>query len=68
MKILKRLQGEVIDLEFEKIRDYKKYSLYQVYKVVNGEKIKLYKQCYNDFDLKEIGKQRNIISEEMYEL
>lgn len=35
MKIKKRVYGEIIDMVFEKIKDCKSYSLYQVYKIVN---------------------------------
>lgn len=34
MKIKKRVYGELVDMVFEKIRDYKSYSLYRVYKIV----------------------------------
>ena len=33
MKIKKRIHGDIIDIEFEKIKDYGSYSLYQVYKI-----------------------------------
>ena len=68
MKIKKRLHGDVIDIEVEKIKDYGKYSLYQVYKIENGKRIPLYKETYTDDELEEIHKNKNIISEEMYEL
>lgn len=34
MKIKKRVHGEIVDMVFEKIRDYGSYSLYQVYKII----------------------------------
>lgn len=34
MKIKKRVYGELVDMVFEKIKDYGSYSLYQVCKMV----------------------------------
>jgi hypothetical protein len=68
MKIIKKLHGDIINLEVEKIKDYGAYSLYQVYKVVNGKRIPIYTETYTDRELEEIHKNKNIITEEMYEL
>lgn len=67
MKIKKNIQGEVLELELEKIRDYPRYSLYQVYKLVNGKRIPLYKQCYTQLQLKEIIRKGFCIDDEVFE-
>ncbi len=36
MKIKKRVQGYDIELELAKIEDFSRYTLYQVYKLING--------------------------------
>ena len=36
MKIKRKVQGHIIDLEIIKIKDYPRYGLYQVYKLENS--------------------------------
>ena len=36
MNIKKRVQGMTVNIEFEKIKSYDKYDLYQVYKIKRG--------------------------------
>lgn len=64
MKIKKRVHGNIIDVELEKIKDYSSYSLYQVYKLENGERIPLYKETYTEEQIEEIHKNKNFIEEE----
>lgn len=67
MKIKKKVQGQTVELELIKIKDYSKYSLYQVYKLVNGKHIALYKTCYTKLQLKELAKMNYYINEEVFE-
>lgn len=67
MKIKKKVQGHIIDLEIIKIKDYPKYGLYQVYKLENSKRIPLYKTCYTNLQIIEIKKNQNVISEEVFE-
>lgn len=64
MKIKKKVQGQDVELEFVKIKDYPRYGLYQVYKIINGKRIPLYKVCYTNLQIKEIIKNKNIITDE----
>lgn len=66
MKIKKRVQGHDVDLELVKIKDYPRYTLYQVYKLVNGKRIKLYRECYTKLQIKEIIAKGNWITEEVF--
>lgn len=68
MKIHKRIHGEFVELELVKIKDYPRYSLYQIYKIENNQRIPLYKECYTDLQIREIIQNKNIILEEMFEL
>lgn len=55
MKFKKRNYGDITEIEIEKIKDYGRFSLYQLYKIVDDKKIPLYKECYNKEHLKEIA-------------
>lgn len=66
MKIKKKVQGQDIDLELVKIKDYSRYSLYQVYKLVNGKRIPIYTQCYSKLQIQEIIRNKNLINEEAF--
>lgn len=63
MKIIKKVQGIRVDIELDKIKDYGSYALYQVYKIINEERIPLYKETYKNNELENIGKR--IIVEEI---
>lgn len=67
MKIKKKVQGKYVDLELVKIKDYPRYSLYQVYKLVNGKRIAMYQECYTDLQIREIKSKGNRIDEEVFE-
>lgn len=62
MRIIKTIQGVKIELEIEKIKDYPRYGLYQVYRPVNGKHIPLYKECYSNLQIREIL-EKGIIEE-----
>lgn len=67
MKIKKKVQGKEIGLELVKIKDYPRYSLYQVYKLVNGKRIGMYQESYTDLQIREIKAKGNRIDEEVYQ-
>lgn len=67
MKIKKMVQGHTIELELIKVKDYPRYGLYQVYKLINGKRIALYKTCYTKLQLMELAKKKYCISEEVFE-
>lgn len=64
MKIEKSIQGHNVELELIKIKDYSRYSLYQVYKLVNGKRIAIYQECYTNLQIQEIKRNKNIITDE----
>ena len=64
MKIKKKVQGQDVELELVKIKDYPRYSLYQVYKLVKGKRIAMYQECYTKLQIEEIIKNKNIITDE----
>jgi len=66
MRIRKTIQGVTVELELEKIRDYPRFSLYQVYKIVKGKRIEAYKKCYTQLQILDIIKKGYCISEEIF--
>lgn len=64
MKIKKKVQGQDVELELVKIKDYPRYGLYQIYKIVNGKRIPAYKECYTKLQLKELAEKDFCISDE----
>lgn len=67
MKIRKTVQGQVVELELVKIKDYPRYGLYQVYKLENGKRIPIYQECYTYLQIKEIVKKGFVVDEEVFE-
>ena len=67
MKIKKKVRGFKIELELVKIKDYSKYALYQVYKLINGKRITLYRECFTASQMSEIIVKGNWITEEVFE-
>ena len=66
MKITKYMEGHYVELIIEKIRDYARYGLYQVYSVVDGVKKPLYKECFSDHQICEIINNRYSIRMEWH--
>lgn len=64
MQVTKKVQGSKILLELDKIKDYSRFTLYQVSKYINGIKTALYKETYTDLDIKEIEKNGNVINDD----
>ena len=58
MKITKYMEGQYIELVMDKIKDYARYSLYQVSKVVDGVKTPLYKECYSNHQMHELARNK----------
>lgn len=52
-----KLRVGSIELELEEIKEYQKFTLYQVYKIIGKEKISLYKTCYTKFQLQQLREQ-----------
>lgn len=67
MEVKKRIIGRTITLEFIKIKDYPRYSLYQVYKHKNGSYIPLYQTCLDKIQLREIKRNGKWIVEEVFD-
>lgn len=61
MKITKYMNGQTIELILDKIKDYRKYTMYQVSKMVNGVKKPLYRQCYSDYQMRELERNNYTI-------
>ncbi len=61
MKIIKYIQGHVVELELIKIKEYDRYTLYGVYR---GVKL-LYTTCLDRLQMKHLQKTGFIINEEV---
>ena len=71
MIIKKKIQGKIIVLKYNKVKEYpNKYIVYDVYKILNETKsIFLYKTCLTSLQIKELKEQKFIInSEEIFGL
>lgn len=55
-KITKMISGHRIELILEKIKEYPRFSMYQVYKMINGVKTPLRQETYTDFEIRELAK------------
>lgn len=56
MIINKNENGHHVELVLDLIKDYGRYGLYQVSRVVNGVKRPLYQECFSEFDISKIIK------------
>lgn len=54
MKITRLINGHRVELEIEKIKDYPRFGLYQVYKLVNGVRVPVHQESFTEFELNEI--------------
>ncbi len=59
MKIIKNVRGVKIELELVKVKDFDKFSLYEVYK--NG--VLIYKETYTKEQINQIIANGNVIEE-----
>lgn len=57
IKINKIVNGHMIELVLEKIKDYARFGVYQVSRLVDGTKIPLYQESFSDFELSRILKE-----------
>lgn len=64
MKFKKRVNWVMVDVEIEKIKNYGKFGLYQVYKLVGGDRIPLYKRTFTSEQLQDIIDKHYILDEE----
>ena len=69
MKILKRVQGHDIILDYRRVKRYShRFTVYNVYKMLGkAKRVFLYRTSLSDFQLKELVKQKYVISEESLE-
>lgn len=65
MNFYKIMLGKKIEFELEQIEEYKRFSLYQVYKLENGNRIPLYKECYSKSQLNHIANKGYIVADYM---
>ena len=61
MIVTKHAYDQVYELTFDKIKDYARYSMYQVSKVINGVKIPIYRECFSPTQINEIENNKYII-------
>ena len=59
MKVRKRVQGRWVELEYKKVKEYKRFSLYEVFK----DGLALYKTSLSKLQLEELRKNHYIIEE-----
>lgn len=67
MKIKKSIQGNIVTLELEKVCDYPRFTLYQIYKLEKDKRIPLYKECLTPFDIMRIIRRGYWVTEEAFE-
>lgn len=65
IKIKKSVHGWIIDLELEKIKKYSGYTMYQVYRIIDGKRKPVYKESFTDVELNELIKKK-CIKEEVF--
>lgn len=63
--IKKKILGDDIEIELEKIKDYPKFSLYQIYKIINDKRIALYKESFTYQQMKNILLNRQYTDNEI---
>ena len=56
MRVTRELQGHVIELELDEIKEYPRHTLYQVSKIVNGVKVPIRQESFTKFQMAEIVK------------
>ena len=67
MRIKKYVQGKWIDLEYEIIKKYPRYTHYQVYRVDGDRRTPMYTECYSNWQLVQLAKNRYVVAEEPVE-
>lgn len=66
MRVKKKVQGVVIDLDIVLVKKYPRFGLYQIYKIDKGKQIPLYKECFTSEQINEIINKKYIITEEVF--
>lgn len=56
MRVTRELQGHVIELELDEVKEYPRHTLYQVSKIVNGVKVPVRQESFTKFQMAEIVK------------
>lgn len=54
MKVTRLNNGHRIELVMDKIKDYARYSLYQISRIIDGVKMPLYQECFSPIEIREI--------------
>ena len=67
MKVLKSIHGASVQLELKKIKEYKYFDLYQVYKIINNKQVLIYQESFTYQQINEIINKKYIIKEEVFE-
>lgn len=64
MRIKKKVSGKWVDILMEKIKRYPRYTLYQCVNVTYGRYIPLYKETFTREQLKEIVKNKYVVTDD----
>lgn len=62
IKVKRNIHGTTVDLEYIRLKNYKNYSLWQVFKMRNGKSIPVYTECFTELQIKKLiedGKKGN---------
>lgn len=51
--------GCIVELELEEIKQYPRYTLYQVYKIDGDKKVPLYQETFTRWQIRRIEKHNN---------
>ena len=54
MRITKEVWGHTVELEFIKVKDFNRHTLFQVYKVENDKLVPTYQESFTDDQIKRI--------------
>lgn len=65
IKLKKSVYGNIVDLELEEIKKYPDYTLYQVYRIIDGKRKAVYKESFTEAELNELIKKK-CIKEEVF--
>ncbi len=64
MLIRKMIEGKIINLKLERIKKYRRYNLYQVYKLENDKWIPTYQTTYTHAQIQNMINKNYILYEE----
>ena len=72
MIIKKRILGHDVEFELVKLREYERYSTYQIYKIVRDrynvkKRIPMYRETFTDLQIREILDKGYWVPAEIYD-